>query len=405
MPDTTVPEAGPTPVIVLGSGASALGVVRSLRHIDAPVFMACPARDLAARSRWYRPVPGTHPWDGTLGDAGLAALAALPLRRAAIIPTADDAALWLSAWRDHPLAARFVTSSSPRDTLELLQDKVRFAQLLAGTEVAHPRTYTIAQESDLRAIPFEALDRVFLKPADSQKFSDITGLKAVWADGRTEFEEKWRRFAEQGIEVVAQEYVPGKPSDHYFVDGFRDRAGRITGMMARRRVRIFPLDFGNSSYCRSIPLADIPEAVAGVTGLLDRLAYRGIFSAEFKRDARDGAYRLLEINTRAWTYIEFATHCGVNVARMAYEDALERPVGPGQADYSVGKGCLDLYRDLNAVRATRSTDRDSLPTILWQWASAHFHAFRFDDPRPGLYAARQIVRRALSSRIRGKKRR
>jgi D-aspartate ligase len=36
-------------------------------------------------------------------------------------------------------------------------------------------------------------------------------------------------------------------------------------------------------------------------------------------------------------------------------------------------------------------ERDPLPKIMLQWMTAHFHSFRFDDPGPGLFAARQII--------------
>jgi predicted ATP-grasp superfamily ATP-dependent carboligase len=190
---------------------------------------------------------------------------------------------------------------------------------------------------------------------------------------------------------MAQEYVPGSAADHYFVDGFRDRDGRMQGLFTRRRVRISPPDFGNSSYCRSIALDDMAQPVTDVERLLASLDYRGIFSAEFKRDARDGTYRILEVNTRAWTYVEFASRCGVNVCRMAYEDALGLPVHAASRDYAVGEGCVDLYRDMRTVWAQGRKVHGSLAKVALQWAGAHFHSFRLDDPRPGLHVVRDIV--------------
>ena len=84
--------------------------------------------------------------------------------------------------------------------------------------------------------------------------------------------------------------------------------------------------------------------------LLARVNYRGIFSAEFKRDARDGQYRILEVNTRAWTYVEFASRCGVNVCEMAWQDALGLPVTAASPSYPVGAGCVSLPRDIRSLR-------------------------------------------------------
>ena len=69
--------------------------------------------------------------------------------------------------------------------------------------------------------------------------------------------------------------------------------------------------------------------------MLHAVGYRGIFSGEFKRDPRDGRFKLLEINTRPWWFIDFAVRCGVDVCRMAYDDAQGLPV-TAVSEYKVG---------------------------------------------------------------------
>lgn len=374
-------DASTVPAIVVGRGPTGLGTLRSLVLAGIPAYVACPADDLAAHSRWYRPVPGGVPWDGSVGPDALDILRAMPLARAVLIPGRDDAALWLA---DLPrdLAERFPVSSSPRSSLEILQDKSRFGRFLATTTMPYPRTFTVGSAADIDAIPFEDLDRVFIKPADSQQFSQATGTKGIWATNRDEFKATWRPLDRQGFKVIAQEYVPGTAADHYFLDGFRDGSGALAGLFARRRKRIYPADFGNSSYCESVPLAHLGPAVRRLGLLLADLSYRGIFSAEFKRDARTGELRILEINTRAWWYVEFAARCGVNVCRMAYEDALGLPVTRGAQTYPIGAGCVNLDGDIKAVFASDAYRSEWLPRTMAKWARAHCHVFRWDDPGP-----------------------
>jgi predicted ATP-grasp superfamily ATP-dependent carboligase len=371
------------PAIVLGSDVTGLGALRCLAMAGIPAYVACPEGDLATRSRWFRATPGT-PWDGKIGRGTEEALRAMPLDEAVLIPGADDAALWLADLPAGDLAQKFHVSTSSRRTLEILQDKTEFARFLLAAGIPHPRTYSIASAEEIDAIPFDELDRVFIKPANSQRFSQIIGKKGIWVHSRQELADIWRRLDGQGFKLMAQEYVPGTSADHYFIDGFRDRDGRLTGLLARRRIRIFPPDFGNSSYCVSIPLEEIAQAVESITRLLSELRYRGIFSAEFKRDARNGDFRILEVNTRAWWYVEFAALCGVNVCEMAYQDALGLPVTVASRDYRTGKGCVNLYGDIKTVLAQDTTTRDPIWRILGQWARSHTHAFRFRDPAPGL---------------------
>lgn len=381
----------PVPAIVVGRSQTGLGVLRSLRLAGIPAYVACPANDLVTRSRWYRPIPGPTAWDGTPGPQADEILRAMPLSEAVLIPARDDAAMWAADIPQGDLSERLRVSTSSRATLEILQNKARFGEFLAQTDIPHPRTFSIASTQDIASIPFDELDRVFVKPADSQTFQRIMGVKGIWARNRDEFEQIWQRMEGSGLSVVAQEYVPGNTNDHYFIDGFRDRNGVLTGLFARRRLRIWPLDFGNSSYCESVPLEDVAGALAGLSELLARLAYRGIFSAEFKRDARDGAFRILEVNTRAWWYVEFATRCGVNVCSMAYEDACGLPVTHAPRQYPVGIGCINLRGDLRVVFSRDKRSRPSILRALRQWSRGHFSVFRWDDPTPGLFVVSQVL--------------
>ena len=54
---------------------------------------------------------------------------------------------------------------------------------------------------------------------------------------------------------------------------------------------------------------------------------------EFKRDPRDGGYKLMEINARHWLWHSLAAACGVNLSYVAYRDAIGDPfVAPRQID-------------------------------------------------------------------------
>ncbi len=384
------------PAIALGRGYTGLGTLRSLATAGIPTYIACPRDDVATRSRWYQPTPGATPWDGTIGPEAMRALEQMPLPKAVLVPGADDAALWLSELPGTPLSERFKVSSSSHASLQILQDKTLFGEFLGRIGIPHPRTFTITSFDDIAAIPFAELDRVFIKPADSQKFSRATGAKGYWAKDHSEFMDVWHQLDEQGFKLVAQEYVPGSSSDHYLIDGFRDRDGNLPGLFARRRERLYPPDFGNSTYSRSIPLSEVGSALEGLTLLLEKLQYRGIFSAEFKRDSRNGEFRILEVNTRAWWYVEFATRCGVNVCRMAYEDALDRPVTPSSRNYPIGASCVNLVSDFRSVLAQDPANRAPLLKTLGQWLRSYHHVFRMDDPGPGLLASWRLVRGFLT---------
>ena len=61
---------------------------------------------------------------------------------------------------------------------------------------------------------------------------------------------------------MLQEWIPGDMSKTVLIDGFIDRDGTVTTMVARRRVRMDPPKLANTSSDVTIPLDQVREAVA-----------------------------------------------------------------------------------------------------------------------------------------------
>jgi D-aspartate ligase len=148
----------------------------------------------------------------------------------------------------------------------------------------------------------------------------------------------------------------------------------------------------------SIPLQQVCGAVDSVRRVFEAVHYRGIFSAEFKRDPRDGLFKLLEINTRPWWFIDFAVRCGVDVCRMAYDDAQGQDVH-AVTEYKVGASCIYPYYDFFAVQPLL---RDG-SLSWWRWASELMRAYQpigcWDDPLPGIAGLTRVTTAALSRRL------
>jgi predicted ATP-grasp superfamily ATP-dependent carboligase len=223
----------------------------------------------------------------------------------------------------------------------------------------------------------------FLKPTDSQAFRGRFGAKALRVASREQAATLLQEIQRAELDVVLQEYVPGGADCHYFLDGFVDRGGAVRALFARRRVRMWPPDFGDSSFMRSVPADETASAGESLRRLLSGVGHRGIFSAEFKRDPRDGEFRLIEVNVRPWAYVEFTTSCGLNTPWMAYLDALGRDV-PEVGDYPVGRAGGVLGKDYRSFLALRRQGRLGLKEWVRSWWPARDLIFRWDDPLPGL---------------------
>ncbi len=384
------------PVLVLGKGRTALGVIRSLGRAGISSIFTSYEPDFVVRSRWARPIPISAaglPGTRQLNDL----LERFPSHHAVLLPCADSWTRAVAAL-DSRLALRFPASVSSLQTQEILTDKGRFAELLKSEGIPHPRTIILGGQGK-EEMPFERVSPGwFLKPCDSQLFSTCFGIKAITIRSHADAMSRLRELREKGFSFVLQEYIPGPPTAHIFIDGFVDRGGKVCARFARRRIRMFPADYGNSSAMISIPLKEVGGAVEALDRLLAAVNFRGIFSAEFKYDGRDGLYKILEINARPWWFVEFASNCGVNVCRMAYEDALGREVKP-ILEYKAGVWCVDFLADLHCCWCLYRKRELTLPAWLGSWWSADKVEFCLDDPLPGICLLLPLIRDFVRHRI------
>ncbi|HYO13901.1 MAG TPA: hypothetical protein VE685_11965 [Thermoanaerobaculia bacterium] len=384
--------AGPrTPALLLGSGVTVLGTLRSLARAGIPVWCLSGDREVERHSRWYRPVPGAAPLRSLDGLAE--SLSRLPFETAVLMACSDH---WVRAVGElsPELAGRFPASQPPPEVQRLFLDKGDFAGLLVRCGVPHPRTILLETREDLAQVPAAELPGYFLKPRDSLGFARRWGVKALRVSSPEEAAERFESLREAGFAVVLQELIPGPADRHYYVEGLIDREGRPRATFARRRLRMFPPDFGNSTYMTSVPLSEVAPAAADLHRLLAAVGYRGIFSAEFKRDDRDGLFKLLEVNARPWWYIEFAATCGVNLAALAWRDALGLEV-PSVDGYRTGMSSMHFEYDLHVCRELLRQGSLGLGECLGAWGRARFTVFRWDDPLPALAGLGGRLRRKL----------
>jgi predicted ATP-grasp superfamily ATP-dependent carboligase len=381
---------------VVGSGLGALGALRLLRRAGVPAFSLSAVPSHESKSRWFRPLAGGN---GSLADGASLArvLEGSSLERGVLLPCSDSLQTAVSELPPE-LAARFPSSTPSPAAVAQLTNKAKFAALLQSTGVPHPRTFTLDDEDNLERFPAGEYRELFLKPVDSASFMRRYGVKACRVRDLDDARAQLARIRADGYRVVLQEYVPGPASNHFLVDGFASAQGEIRALFARQRLRMYPVDFGDSTYMISVPLSAVEPAVQMLRIILAAVRYRGIFSAEFKRDARDGVFKLLEINARIWIYVEFTGRCGVDVCRMAYRDALGLSLGEVPA-YRTGVRLVSPYFDLAGAYDARS--RRSLRTLAWlrSWLGAQQPHFNWTDPMPALKEwwgiSRGVLRRAL----------
>jgi D-aspartate ligase len=369
----------------MGRGIMLVGVMRIFGRANVPAYAICEETDFATFSRWYRQPPLEKPCRPETTELATF-LQALHLKSAVLMPCGDD---WLRAVGALPraLTARYPSSLGSEQTIGKMVDKWQFAQLLQSVGVPHPRTILIDSFAQLESLVASEVGTQILKPLSSREFLRHHGVKGYLVTSADEAMHVAMRIK---FPIMLQEYIPGAPSASYFIDGFVDRHGIVCAHFARRRLRMYPSDLGNSSLMVSVPLHQVAKAVESLDHLLAAVSYRGIFSAEFKYDSRDGQFKIIEINARPWWYIEFAERCGVDVCQLAYLDALERPIKPVH-QYEVGRYCILLSNDLRAYGEMRRNDGAK----LWSWIRSCIGAddalFAWNDPLPWIIDSQRVL--------------
>jgi predicted ATP-grasp superfamily ATP-dependent carboligase len=152
--------------------------------------------------------------------------------------------------------------------------------------------------------------------------------------------------------------------------------------MTVRRWRQHPSDFGRAS--TFVETVDLPAIAAPSIRFLEAIGYYGLVELEYKRDARDGVYRLLDVNARTWGYHSLGPAAGVDFPSLLYRDQLGEP--PATERARPGVRWIRLATDVpNAVRDMASgTLRPS--TYLRSLRGIDTEAvFSLSDPLPGLF--------------------
>jgi len=374
--------ANKPPIIAIGGGVTLVAVLQVLHRAKIAAYAVCPEGDFAVHSRFYRPPPGWFPY---LAPRDLPRLLTnLSFESAVLLPCSDD---WLSAVADLPegLASRFPSSLAAAAVLEAFVNKWHFAQILQREKLPHPKTQLITSTKQTDSMPNEDFQGRLLKPLCSEDFSRKYGVKGFLVDSRAEVVHSMKRLS---FPILLQEFIPGPATAHYFLDGFIDRQGRTCALFARRRLRMSPPKLGNSTFMLSIPLEEVAGAVATLQCLLKTISYRGIFSAEFKHDDRDGFFKILEINARPWWYVEAPAGAGMDVCSMAYQDALGLTVEP-VTSYKAGQYLGILPVDFRAWHEERKQGGPGFWYWLRSWRPVKSTPFHWDDPLPALAFMRQ----------------
>jgi predicted ATP-grasp superfamily ATP-dependent carboligase len=268
----------------------------------------------------------------------------------------------------------------PDVQLQKIYDKYAFNTLLPASARIDTRLWS---EVDPRAVDCPGL--FILKGRQGKAFRWVTGEKALPLDHLTERDREvlFRRIAPD--QVILQEVVE---SDRPVVSVCTFSAnGEVAGTFTYEKLRQHPNRFGTGTYLRSTRAPSLERLAQTI---LQQLDFTGISEIEFIHDRRTGAYKIVEMNPRAWKSVHFATRCGQNLVARYLTFVATGETAPDNG-YACDRHWADLATDLPQMLRERRLSTYERGFFECTWEKA--------DPWPSLVLWTLFPLMALEERL------
>lgn len=334
------------PAVVLCCSKAGLAVARSLGAAGVRVIGVWYGRSkLACRSRF---VASCHRSPDPEQDEA-AFLDFLTARSndwggGVLFPT-DDASLLSVSRHKTRLTDHYRVVAEDWDVVRPLLEKVHTTEIAMRCGVPCPRIQPITSVAQALAFAREIGFPCIVKPSVGHTFFRRYHVKMVFAHSAGELAAWLDRFEEYPDELMLCEFIPGDDTCGANYNSFYVHAEPRQEFTAAK-VRLKPTRIGFPTAVVSRP---IPEVTAYGRRLLQSIGYHGFSCAEFKRDERDGIYKLMEINARHNFSGALAFRCGINFPYLSYLDAVGGSLPDAAVEQANGIYWIDEERDLKGL--------------------------------------------------------
>lgn len=199
-------------------------------------------------------------------------------------------------------------------------DKNRQYAFCEKSGVPYPKTLPLKESGDLKKLGSLRLPLI-IKPIKREDLNvQVFRNLQIYSDKDLQVAlTKLEAYLTNGISFLASEIVPGEGSNIFAYVTYRNRDGKILNEWTGRKLSQFPNEFGVFASA-SNKASD--EILKQGRILVEGMDLMGIVEPEFKYDARDGRYKLMEINLRSMMWHRAGNLSGVNLQYTQYLDAI-----------------------------------------------------------------------------------
>ncbi len=379
-----------------------LCAIRTLGKMGVRTVVVTERRvDPASLSKWADRIV-VIPFSATPGEEAKDALVALGRElgdRPVLLATDDVGALFVDDHAD-ALCQVYRFPIGPRGLARSLADKGNLHELSRQAGIPTPEAYFPKDRRDASLFAARSSYPVVLKSMDPQLMRRRPGARSVVI--ASDPGALLRGYDEMEVEgdrpnVMFQEFIPGDPLTVWMFNGYFDASSRcLVGFTGQKLRQYLPATGATSlGVCRANP-----EVASLASRFLAAIGYRGIVDMGFRYDARDGRYKLLDVNPRMGaTFRLFVGSGGLDVVRAMYLDLTGQPV-PAEETVEGRRWVVEPF-DLRSYtiehRAGGISTRDWLRSLRgvdeWAWWDP-------SDPLPALAVAVAMGAQSARARLR-----
>ncbi len=387
------------PAIVLDLGVNGLGIVRSLgrKGVDVTgVVYVDPG--VVVHSRYCKIVRVAEGDAGAGDEVFLAGFLDFcrSLPAPPVLFVANDRTLAFISDHEEELAAVAHFVLPPRQTLLDVLNKDRTRTIAEACKVRVPPTFVVSSSDELGDLIPRLHFPVLFKPNNHYDVLLPDDAKNCTFRGPEEMAAYFRAYPDFAAAGVFQEIIRGGDGHILVCAAYLDRRSQPLAVYTGRKIRQLEPDFGVTCFGVS---EDLPAIAATTTRFLQEIGFRGLAALEYVEDVVTGEVFFLEINARSYYHNSLFTDCGINLAWIAYLDAIRHPllareVLPRQA---YGRRWLDFARDARSFRKKHEArELGWAPWIRSLFTARSFAVLAFDDPVPFVLALAKLISRQFA---------
>jgi predicted ATP-grasp superfamily ATP-dependent carboligase len=379
----------------MGASINGLSFVRSLARRKIPTLMLDSERLIGSYTRRGRtyllPVPADERPEDWLG---LLEFVGTRLEEPAVLFATSDVHSVFLAEQAAQLARHYRFLTPKQETMERIVNKRAQYGIAKEAGIPIPESHFPETHEEMPALASHIRYPCILKPYKSHLARKKISKKVTVVRSAEELLEQYGKLASRDLPHMIQEIIPGGDNDLYGYLAFWSSEGREHCWLTKRKLRQYPPLYGDGSLQITTDAVKVAELSRS---LLRAFEYRGYVGVEFKYDARDGKYKLMEVNPRTVSGNQLAIQAGIDFPWIGYQFLINdrRPI---VGDFRRGVKYVNEEWDFKSFLALRRSKqltlaewirslRDAEARAIWSWR----------DPLPMLVVLWRFARAFFSS--------